>query len=178
MESKSVIVDKVRFDKTPYVVHGRTKHYATTKEGVDVVFYMKEALEDGANDVTLYYKPYTDDNGNEIEQKDKFGNIQLKSPSTEPIKEAPAKSYKGGNRNYNKGNSYNQAQEKRLEYEKEVRDPRLTVQGLMSNYTQVYIAALREGKTPNDAEKICDLIYKKAFEDSEKLQKAFSEEKE
>lgn len=175
MESKSIVVSKIRFDNPPYVIHGRTKHYATSKDGVDVVFYMKEPLEATEDEITIYFKPHTDESGKEIEQKDKFGNLQLKSASTTPHKERPSGGGYKGNNSYSRGNSYNQAQEKRLEYEKEVRDPRLTVQGLMSNYTQIAVAALNNGKNPTDAGKICDWVYNKAMEDAVKLQNEFKE---
>ena len=177
MESKELIVNGVYFDNPPFVIHGLTKHLAVAEDGTKVSFFMKEPLEAGASNVKIYHLPRMEGD-KEVVKKDKFGVVQLLSARLEPH---PKKQSSGQNRggrsgNWNRGSSYNNIQEKRLEYEKNSRDPRLTVQGIMSNYTKIAIAAFTAGKTAEQTGEICDWVMNKSIQDFKKLWEAFEKE--
>lgn len=158
MKAKEIVVDNIEFDNPPFETYGYIKHYGTT-EGKKIVFYLKkeDKLTAGSNGVKIYHKP------DDPEKVDKAGYTKISSAKLEPWE------YEDGDKKGGSSNSYNDAQQKRLEYEKTVRDPKLTVQGLMSNYSTIISAVLANGGTQEDADKVCDWVLNRAKTDAKDL---------
>ena len=164
---KKTTVGNIRFDKNgPSEFNGNYKHYGTDSENQNVVFWLKkdEILKEGQDDVDIWYKFEGKD------KSDKYGNIKLPSARLEEWKiESNDSSNAGSYKGKSKGNGYNEAQMARLAYETSIRDPKLTVQGLMTNYSNIAIAFLNANKTPKDAEKMCDWVLERSKKDAEDL---------